>query len=263
MTTSSNVSTSPEEGRDTPALLLEDVTKAFGGLVAVDGVDLDVPHGQCLGLLGPNGAGKTTLFNLVAGDLHPTSGRIMIDGVDATLMASRRRPQLGVSRTYQRTRLFGGLSVRDNLYLAQAGKRGRHRSLWRSDVDDEMRDRADDMSARVWMRDRLDQPVEDLSHGERRQLEVGMALVTDPKLLLLDEPASGLSRGEREGLIELIQSLPDDMTVVLIEHDMDVALTLADRIVVLADGEVVARGTTDEIRKDPTVRAIYLGEETE
>ena len=133
---------SPIEAAQGPALSLRSVTKAFGGLVAVDGIDLDVVHGQRLGLLGPNGAGKTTLFNLVAGDMRPTSGTIEIGGVDCTMLASRHRAAMGVARTYQRTRLFGGLTVTDNLYLAQTGKSGRHRALWKSEEDELLREKA-------------------------------------------------------------------------------------------------------------------------
>ncbi|HEY6627484.1 MAG TPA: ABC transporter ATP-binding protein [Acidimicrobiia bacterium] len=236
------------------------MTKAFGGLVAVDGVDLDVAHGQRLGLLGPNGAGKTTLFNLIAGDLRPTSGTIRIGGVDCTMLASRHRASFGVARTYQRTRLFGGLSVADNLYLAQTGKSGRHRALWRSAVDDVFEEKAHAAADKVWLGKRLADTVDDLSHGERRQLEVAMALVTDPAILLLDEPASGLSQGERENLTQLLLGLPRELTLILIEHDMDVALKAAEQIVVMSDGRVVASGTTEEIRHDPVVHEIYLGE---
>ncbi len=133
---------SPIEAPQGHALSLRSVTKAFGGLVAVDGIDLDVVHGQRLGLLGPNGAGKTTLFNLVAGDMRPTSGTIEIEGVDCTMLASRHRAAMGVARTYQRTRLFGGLTVTDNLYLAQTGKSGRHRALWKSEEDESLREKA-------------------------------------------------------------------------------------------------------------------------
>ena len=250
----------PTEAAQGLALGLRSVTKAFGGLVAVDGIDLDVVHGQRLGLLGPNGAGKTTLFNLIAGDMRPTSGMIQIGGVDCTMLASRYRPGLGVARTYQRTRLFGGLSVADNLYLAQAGKSGRHRALWRSAVDDVLEEKAHSAATRVWLNKRMSDMVDDLSHGERRQLEVAMALVTDPAILLLDEPASGLSQGERENLTQLLLALPKELTLVLIEHDMDVALKAAEQIVVMSDGKVVASGTTEEIRDDPVVHEIYLGE---
>lgn len=242
------------------ALELRSVTKAFGGLVAVDGIDLDVDHGQRLGLLGPNGAGKTTLFNLIAGDMRPTSGVIQIGGVDCTMLASRHRARLGVARTYQRTRLFGGLSVADNLYLAQTGKSGRHRALWRSALDSVHQEKARDAAGKVWLSKREDDLVDDLSHGERRQLEVAMALVTDPTILMLDEPASGLSQGERENLTRLLLSLPEELTLILIEHDMDVALKATEQIVVMSDGRVVASGTTEEIRHDPVVHEIYLGE---
>jgi branched-chain amino acid transport system ATP-binding protein len=236
------------------------VTKAFGGLVAVDDVDLDVIHGQRLGLLGPNGAGKTTLFNLVAGDMTPTSGTISITGVDSTHLLSRHRAALGVARTYQRTRLFGGLTVIDNLYLAQTGKSGRHKALWRSAEDKALREKADAAAANVWLGKRKEDRVADLSHGEQRQLEVAMALVTDPSILLLDEPASGLSQGERERLTQLLLGLPQELTLVLIEHDMDVALRVAEDVVVMSDGKVVASGTAEEIRHDPVVHEVYLGE---
>jgi branched-chain amino acid transport system ATP-binding protein len=228
--------------------------------VAVDDIDLDVVHGQRLGLLGPNGAGKTTLFNLIAGDMRPTSGMIQIGGIDCTMLPSRHRASLGVARTYQRTRLFGGLSVVDNLYLAQAGKSGRHRALWRSAVDAVFEEKARAAAAKVWLNKRTDDMVDDLSHGERRQLEVAMALVTDPAILMLDEPASGLSQGERENLTQLLLSLPEELTLILIEHDMDVALKAAEHIVVMSDGKVVASGTTEEIRHDPVVHEVYLGE---
>ena len=226
----------------------------------MDGVDLDVVHGQRLGLLGPNGAGKTTLFNLIAGDMRPTSGEIRIGGVDCTMLASRHRASLGVARTYQRTRLFGGLTVADNLYLAQTGKSGRHRGLWRSAVDEVFQENARVAATRVWLDKRMGDMVDDLSHGEHRQLEVAMALVTDPTILMLDEPASGLSQGERENLTQLLLGLPRELTLILIEHDMDVALRAAEHIVVMSDGKVVASGTTEQIRDDPVVHEIYLGE---
>ncbi len=235
------------------------ITMAFGGLRAVDGVDLEVARGERLGLLGPNGAGKTTLFNVIAGDLHPTEGTVEIQGVECTHLPARHRTGLGLARTYQRTRLFGGLSVEDNLYLAQTGKLGRHRALRRTRLDGELRDNAHQAAGQVWLGRHVGTRVDDLSHGERRQLEVGMAMVTDPAILLLDEPASGLSRGERERLTELLLGLPTDVTLVLIEHDMDVALNAAGRIVVMADGQVVAGGTPEEIKHDVTVHEIYLG----
>jgi branched-chain amino acid transport system ATP-binding protein len=224
-----------------PTLLrLSSVSVAFGGLLALDGIDLDVVQGERLAVLGPNGAGKTTLFNVVAGDIKPTSGSVWIRDVDSTLLPSRRRPGLGVARSYQRTRLFPGLTVEDNLYLAVVGRQGRHRSFRRTSVDEEWRLRARDAARAVWLGDRLESSVGDLSHGQQRQLEVGMAVVTNPDLMMLDEPASGLSRGERERLIDLLDSLAADVSLLLIEHDMDVALRVARRVVVMADVVTVA-----------------------
>ena len=242
-----------------PFVMLRDVVVAFGGLVALGGVSVDVARGERLAVLGPNGAGKTTLFNVIAGDLNPTGGTVTIDGVDCTTAPSRQRAKLGVSRTYQRTRLFPGLTVEDNLLLAWIGRFGRHRSLNRRGLHGAGRDAARAAARAVWLGDRLDTGVGDLSHGQQRQLEVGMVVVTEPQLMMLDEPASGLSRGEREHLTELLRALSVDTTLLLIEHDMDVALRIAERVVVMADGTVIATGTPDEIRHDPLVNEVYLG----
>jgi len=255
-----NATTNSTTSRQT-LLRLESVVVAFGGLVAVSDVDLDVARGDRLAVLGPNGAGKTTLFNAIAGDITPTNGKVFIQGVDCSALPSRLRPQLGVARTYQKTRLFAGLTVEDNLYLAQTGKVRRHLSLWRSWRDVELRERARAAAGEVWLETELASEVGNLSHGQQRQLEVGMALVTEPDLIMLDEPASGLSRGERERLIELLENLPVETTLLLIEHDMDVALKVANSVVVMADGEKVASGSPEEIRNDPLVHRIYLGEQ--
>ena len=244
-----------------PLLRLESVAVVFGGLRAVSDLDLEVTHGERLAVLGPNGAGKTTMFNAIAGDITPTEGRVLIKGVDCTELPSRLRPQLGVARTYQKTRLFAGLTVLDNLYLAQTGKWRRHLALWRNPQDARLRERAVEAADRVWLGDECGADVGDLSHGQQRQLEIGMALVTEPDLIMLDEPASGLSRGERERLVELLAALPSESTLILIEHDMDVALKAARRVIVMADGVIVASGTPDEIHRDPLVHAIYLGEQ--
>lgn len=250
----------PEESRD--ALLeVSSVVMRFGGLLALDGIDLTVRRGERLAILGPNGAGKSTLFNVIAGDLTPTSGTVTIKGRDCTTLPSRRRPGLGVARTYQKARSFPGLTVEDNLYLAVVGKHGRHRALRRAAVDREWRDRTMAALEAVWLADKRAMLVENMSHGEKRQLEVGMAVITDPDIMLLDEPASGLSRGERERLIELLGNLATDKTVLLIEHDMDVAFQAAERIFVMAEGAEVAQGTPEQIRQNPTVHEIYLGSE--
>ncbi|MBA2529365.1 MAG: ABC transporter ATP-binding protein [Euzebyales bacterium] len=242
-------------------VVLRSVVVAFGGLLALDGIDLDVVRGERLAVLGPNGAGKTTLFNVVAGDLAPDRGSVTIKGIDCTRLPSRHRPRLGVARTYQKTRSFPGLTVADNLYLAIVGRQGRHRSLWRTGADRACRDRAGAAAEAVWLDDRLDTLVRDLSHGQKRQLEIGMAIATDPDVLLLDEPASGLSRGERERLTELLDQLAVDSTLLLIEHDMDVAFQVARRVVVMSDGKTVASGTPARVRSDPLVHEIYLGSE--
>jgi branched-chain amino acid transport system ATP-binding protein len=257
MTHPATTTPSPEGGR--PFVQLRAVVVAFGGLLALGGVSVDVARGERLAVLGPNGAGKTTLFNVIAGDLHPTGGSVTINSVDCTTAPSRRRAKLGVSRTYQRTRLFPGLTVEDNLQLAWMGKFGSHRSLSRGGLHGAGRDAARRAAAAVWLGDRLGTVVGDLSHGQQRQLEVGMVVVTEPELMMLDEPASGLSRGEREHLSELLRALSADTTLLLIEHDMDVALRIAERVVVMADGVVIAAGTPDEIRHDPLVNEVYLG----
>ncbi len=240
---------------------LRSVTVAFGGLLALGGIDLDVARGERLAILGPNGAGKTTLFNVVAGDLVPTHGTVLIKGVDCTYLPSRHRPRLGVGRTYQKARSFPGLTVADNLYLAIVGRQGRHRAMLPRGGDAAWRDRAEAAAESVWLHDRLDSLVRDLSHGQKRQLEIGMSIATDPDVLLLDEPASGLSRGERERLTDLLDELAADSTLLLIEHDMDVAFKVARRIVVMSDGKMVASGTPAEVRANPLVHEIYLGSE--
>jgi branched-chain amino acid transport system ATP-binding protein len=248
-------------GSDT-AVQLRSVTVAFGGLLALGGVDLDVAQGERLAILGPNGAGKTTLFNVVAGDLAPTQGTLRIKGIDCSRLPSRYRPRLGVARTYQKARSFPGLTVQENLYLALVGHRGRHRSLLpQGRAGHQLRERAASAAQTVWLQDRLAMLVSELSHGQKRQLEIGMALATDPDVLLLDEPASGLSRGERERLTELLHMLPDETTLLLIEHDMDVAFQVGRRVVVMSDGKLVASGTPDEIQANELVHEIYLGSE--
>ncbi len=259
----SESATNPTEGcappHSTDMVRLESVVVAFGGLQALGGVDLTVAAGERLAVLGPNGAGKTTLFNVVAGDVKPTSGRVRIKGVDCTHIPPRFRPRLGVSRTYQKSRLFRGLTVEDNLYLALVGKTGRHRAITRRVVDAELRERARAMAEVVWLGDSADEVAGNLSHGRQRQLEIGIAMVTEPDFMMLDEPASGLSRGERERLVDLLDNLDPAMTLLLIEHDMDVALKVARRVVVMSDGLTVAGGTPEQVRADPLVRAIYLG----
>ena len=247
------------ETNGTPILALRGIEVIVGGVHALRGVDMDVTQGERLGILGPNGAGKTTLFNVISGDLPPTEGKVLIDGRDVSTAPPRLRPGLGVARTYQQTRLFGGLTVEDNLFVAAAGKGGGRLRMFHRGSDEEYRRLARAAAAEVWLQDKLGTMVADLSHGEQRQLEVAMAMVTDPSLLLLDEPASGLSSAERERLTELLLTLDRSITLMLIEHDMDVALEVAERVVVMHEGLTVAEGTPDEIRADELVHDIYLG----
>ena len=242
-----------------PILRLRGVGRRFGGVQAVREVDLDVAPGERRAILGPNGAGKTTLFNLVAGDFACSAGRIEVMGQDVTHMPARVRPALGLARTYQKTRLFQGLSVVDNIYLAMIGHTGGRLRIFPRRRDGELRERARAAAERVWLGHKADTLVGDLSHGEQRQLEVGMASAVEPRLMMLDEPASGLSRGERERLTELLLGLPRDVTLILIEHDMDVALTVAEYVTMMHDGRKVVEGTPDEIRANQMVHDIYLG----
>jgi branched-chain amino acid transport system ATP-binding protein len=242
-----------------PALRLRGVGRRFGGLHAVREVDLDVAAGERRAILGPNGAGKTTLFNVICGDFPATSGTVELFGHDVTSQPARTRPAQGLSRSYQKSRLFLGLTVLDNLYLALVGKAGGRLRLYPGPRERELRERARETAGRVALGHAVDVKVGSLSHGEQRQLEVGMASVSDPRIIMLDEPASGLSRGERERLTELLLALPAEITLVLIEHDMDVALTVAEYVTMMHDGRIVVEGTPDEIRANQLVHDLYLG----
>jgi branched-chain amino acid transport system ATP-binding protein len=242
------------------AIGLRGLTRHFGGVAAVRDVDLDVACGERRAILGPNGAGKTTLFNMIAGDVRPSAGTISVLGTDVTRSAQHRRVRLGVGRTYQHPNLFAGLTARDTVALAILGARSGHFSVrMRRDLARERDAEIDVLLTRVGLASRAEVVVAQLSHGERRQLEVAVALASRPRVLLLDEPAAGLSPGERQMLTDLLLGLEDDVTVVLIEHDMDVALRVAERVTMMHDGAVVVEGTPDEIRASPTVQRLYLG----
>ncbi|MFL5929231.1 MAG: ABC transporter ATP-binding protein, partial [Gaiellaceae bacterium] len=223
-------------------------------------VDLDVAHGERRAILGPNGAGKTTLFNVISGDVAPTAGTIEFLGADVGTLPPRARAKLGMGRTYQKSRSFLGLSVEDNVYLALLGvQRGHFRPVALRKRDAALRERADELIGIVGLGGREGTLVGSLSHGEQRQLEVAMARASNPRLMMLDEPASGLSRGERVALTELLLGLEPSVTLILIEHDMDVALRIADSVTMMHDGRVIVEGTPDEIRANQTVHDLYLG----
>lgn len=242
-----------------PILRLQGVGRRFGGVQALRGVDLDVAYGERRAILGPNGAGKTTLFSVISGEFLPTAGTVKLFGRDVTMMPGRRRAKLGLTRTYQKSTLFLGLSVEDNLYLSVLGVRDGHCRIFRSRRDKEMLVRASAHARRVGLGGRERALVGSLSHGEQRQLEVGMALAGAPRLMMLDEPASGLSRDERAALTELLLGLDRAITLILIEHDMDIALTVAERVTMMHDGRVIVEGTPAEIRSNQMVHDLYLG----
>ena len=243
-----------------PTLRLRGVGRRFGGLVAVRDVDLDVSAGGRHAILGPNGAGKTTLFNVISGDLRASSGTVELFGRDVTLTPARKRTRLGLARTYQQSRMLLGLSVEDSIYLSVLGVGAGHlRPVKLPRKDATLRERAYEAARRAAIEQKLPELVGNLSHGEHRQVALAMALAAEPEILMLDEPASGLSRGERQLLTELLLALDERITLILIEHDMDVALTVAERVTMMHDGRVIVEGTPDEIRANELVHALYLG----
>lgn len=242
-----------------PALSLHGLNCRFGGVHAVSNLDLAVRAGERRAILGPNGAGKTTLFNLIAGEVFPTAGRVEVFGQDVTGTPVRKRIKLGLTRTYQTSRLFPLLSVEENLYLAVLGVQGRYLRPLRLARDRDYRARARATAERVGLHDRLDIPVGSLSHGEQRQLEVAVALAGRPRIMMLDEPAAGLSPAERASLTDLLLSLDPSVTLLLVEHDMDVALRIAGWVTVMHEGRIVAEGTPDDIRANQLVHDLYLG----
>ena len=242
-----------------PILRLRGIGRRFGGLHAVREVDLAIEPGERRAILGPNGAGKTTLFNVISGDFSPSSGTIEFQGDEITQLSPSARAKLGMGRTYQKSRLFLGLSVEDNLYLAVLGVKTGHLRPVVLRRDRELRDRARELARTVGLEGKERTIVGSLSHGEQRQLEVGMARAVNPSLMMLDEPASGLSRGERVALTDLLLQLDASITLILIEHDMDVALRVAERVTMMHDGRVIVEGTPDEIRGNQLVHDLYLG----
>jgi len=239
---------------------LTGLSKSFGGLRALADVTLDVAPRERLAVIGPNGAGKTTLFHLISGELRASSGTIRLFGRDVTGLAPHRRVALGLRRTYQITNLFPALSVERNVLLALYGLRGtKYDALRPIPTRGSLVDTARAALRRVDLERRGHAAARELSHGEQRQLELALALSGEPKLLLLDEPGAGLSGAERAAVAQIIRDIPPDVTLVLIEHDMDLALSLVDRVVCLHNGHVIAQGTPDQIRHDDAVQEVYLG----
>ena len=242
------------------ALSLVSVTKSFGGVRAVNNVSLQVEPGERRVIIGPNGAGKTSLFHCISGALQPTSGFIECFGQDITYLSEPDRTQSVVGRTFQISSVFTELTVLENIALAILGIRKTKWNLWSSisGISD-LRTRADEQLALVGLPGKQDVAVKSLSYGERRQLELVLALVNGPRLLLLDEPCAGLSPAERQRLFSIIQKLPRSITMLMIEHDMDIALGLADRVSVLHQGEMIIEGSAKEVQMHPQVREVYFG----
>ena len=242
------------------ALAVTSLTKAFGGLRVTAGVNLHIAVGERRLIIGPNGAGKTTLFNLITGDIAPDSGSIELMGRDITRAACRRRAHLGMTRTYQMITLFPHDTILRNVTLALLGLSPlRWNAFLDLDRQQHLMDRAREALTRVGLEAIAERPLAQTSYGERRRVEIAMALAQEPRVLLLDEPFAGLSIDERRDVQRLLMAIPRDVTLVMIEHNMDVALDLADRITLLHFGKVIVEGTRAEVVADPRTREVYLG----
>jgi len=241
---------------------VDNVSRQFGSLVAVNGVSMNVEPGELRAVIGPNGAGKTTFFNLITGFLRPTSGRILLDNEDITNLLPARRVWRGIARTFQVTEVFPELSMRENLRIAVEVASGYRLRAWLSrSADAEVRARVDELLERSRLGAKADRLVGELSHGDQRATEIMMALALRPRLLLLDEPTAGMGDQETYDITQLIRQLhrDDKLSIVLIEHDMRVVFHLADRIMVLAEGAMLAEGTPQEIAANEAVQEAYLG----
>ena len=254
--------TAGEGGTSRAALACDNLTKQFGGLEAVKDVTLKVPAGERRAIIGPNGAGKTTFFSLVSGLYPVTEGTIHLLGNDITKLPSHKRASMGLGRTFQITNLFHTLSVTENLVVATMGLRPMKFSMLKpASRYHDLYERAEEVLESVGMTEKSNVLVKNLSYGEQRQVEISLALVSKPKVLLLDEPTAGLSPAESATMTELIHKLDRDMTILIIEHDMDVALQVAESITVLHEGRVFEEGDTDAIRSSERVQEIYFGTE--
>jgi len=245
----------------TAALETRSLVKRFGGLAACNDVSLTLEQGARHALIGPNGAGKTTLVNLLTGVLEPTSGSVVLAGEDITRLSVHARVRRGMVRTFQITQLFNGLTPLASLALAVSAQRGASAGGWRRLGDDpDVARECDSLLARFGLVDVMDQPVAALAYGKRRLLEIATALACRPRVLLLDEPVAGVPEGDRQEIFETIGALPTDVSVLLIEHDMDLVFNFAKTVTVLVNGAVFAEGEVGAIAADPRVKAVYLGE---
>jgi len=236
------------------------LTKRFGGLTAVDDVDLRVPEGEITSLIGPNGAGKTTLFNMLAGALEPTAGTFTFRGEDITGLAPEAIARKGIARSFQITNVFEGVSVLENVRVAvQASHDGGWNVYQRTASKREYIDEADEILKTVGLAGEGDRPASVLSHGDKRSLEIGIALAIEPAILLLDEPAAGMSGVEIEELLDLIDDLVGEYTILLVEHNMDIVMDISDTVTVLQNGAIIAEGPPEDVRANEDVQEAYLG----
>ena len=247
-------------GAPVTGLEAQGIVKRYGGLTVADGIDLALPPGARLALIGPNGAGKTTLADILTGITAPTAGRVLLDGADITALDEARRVRAGIAKTFQITALFPGLTLRDNLRLALIERR---RASWRPfarvGADRQVEAEADALLADLGLDALAAQRAGDLPYGAQRLADIALALALKPRVLILDEPSAGVPAGERERLLRVLAGLPADLAVLIIEHDMDLVFRLAERIVVLVQGAVLAEGPPDAIAADARVRELYLG----
>jgi branched-chain amino acid transport system ATP-binding protein len=247
-----------------PAALLEinGLTKRFGGVLASDSISLSVPKGELHAIIGPNGAGKTTLIGQLAGEIVSDAGHIHFEGRDITALPTYRRSQLGLARSFQVTSLFLDFTALDNVALAVQAHAGHSFHFWRAAREEaDLRRPAEAALARIGLAHRANVVVSRLSHGEHRQLEIAMALATSPRMLLLDEPMAGMGPDESARMVKMLRELKRELTILLIEHDMEAVFALADRITVLVYGRIIASGTPEAIRANAEVRQAYLGEQ--
>ena len=243
-----------------PALEIRNLQRSFGALKVANDISLALPRGGRYALIGPNGAGKTTLVNLITGRLRASAGQVLLDGEDITPLSQAARTRRGIARTFQVNQLFRGLTVLENLYLAIGERTGACNHLWRAAVKETaLIDEALDHLQSLALVEDACRPVKELPYGRQRLVEIAIALAQRPKLLLLDEPAAGVPSSESHLILDVISRLDPDITVLIIEHDMDVVFRFASRIVVLVAGEVLTEGTPEEISADERVRSVYLG----
>ncbi|MCB9450214.1 MAG: ABC transporter ATP-binding protein [Anaerolineaceae bacterium] len=243
------------------ALSIENLTVQFGGLLALQNVDIAVPTGSRYGILGPNGAGKTTLFNVISGFVKPTKGQVYLHGVDISKHPPHERVKYGLARTFQITTLFPELSVLENILMAALVQSGTSRVFWKPAHKDKVAvSIAETQLHDLALMHLADKTVNELAYGEQRLLEIAVALASNPRVLLLDEPTAGLSTAEIKAVVQLVNSLPKDLTIVMIEHDLDVIFDISEYLSVLHGGQAIAHGPASEIRHDERVKEVYLGE---